>query len=91
MTKKSLQGTVKGTRRGGRQRKRWEDNIQDLTELEWNLANLSEQLNMCLVTRKPAFSICENKDADQLRSNCAADPRNCFRYVDSTGFKLKYL
>ena len=24
--------------------------------------------------RKPAFCICENKDADQLRSYCAADP-----------------
>ena len=34
--------------------------------------------------RKPAFCICENKDADQLRSNCAADHRLCFRYLDST-------
>ena len=34
--------------------------------------------------KKPAFCICENKDADQLRSNCAADQRICFRYVDST-------
>ena len=25
---------------------------------------------MSLVVRKPAFCICENKDADQLRSNC---------------------
>ena len=33
--------------------------------------------------RKPAFYICENKDADQLRSNCAADQRLCFRYMDS--------
>ena len=33
--------------------------------------------------RKPGFSICENKDADQLRSNCAADQRLCFRYTDS--------
>ena len=42
--------------------------------------------------RKPAFCICENKDADQLssncaadqlRSNCAADQRLCFRYTDS--------
>ena len=29
--------------------------------------------------RKPAFCICENKDADQLRSNCAAIQRLCFR------------
>ena len=34
--------------------------------------------------RKPAFCICENKDADQLRSNCAADQRLCFRCTDST-------
>ena len=34
--------------------------------------------------RKPDFCICENKDADQLRSNCAADQRLCFRYTDRT-------
>ena len=34
--------------------------------------------------RKLAFCICENKDADQLRSNCAADQRLCFRFSDST-------
>ena len=33
---------------------------------------------------KPAFCICENKGADQLRSNRAADQRLCFRYTDST-------
>ena len=37
-----------------------------------------------LVMRKPAFCICENKDTEQLRSNCAADQRLCFRYTDST-------
>ena len=30
--------------------------------------------------RKPAFCICENKDADQLRGNREADQRLCFRY-----------
>ena len=40
--------------------------------------------NLSRVVRKPAFCICENKDADQLRSNCAADQRLCFRYTDST-------
>ena len=39
---------------------------------------------MCLVVRKPAFRICENKDADQLRGNREADQRLCFRYTDST-------
>ena len=32
--------------------------------------------------RKPAFCICENKDADQLPSNREADQRLCFRYID---------
>ena len=43
-----------------------------------------EEAHMSLVMRKPAFCIYENKDADQLRSNCAADQRLCFRYTDST-------
>ena len=34
--------------------------------------------------RKPAFYICENKDADQLRGNHAADQRLFFRSIDST-------
>ena len=34
--------------------------------------------NMSLVMRKPAFCICENKDADQLRGNHEADQRLCF-------------
>ena len=33
--------------------------------------------------RKQPFCICENKDADQLRSKCTADQRLCFRYMDS--------
>ena len=40
--------------------------------------------DMSLVVRKPAFCICENKDADQLRGNREADQRLCFRYIDST-------
>ena len=34
--------------------------------------------------RKPAFCICENKDADQLRGNREADQRLCFHYIHST-------
>ena len=34
--------------------------------------------------RKPVLSICENKDADQLRGNRAVDLCLCFRYIDST-------
>ena len=41
-------------------------------------------LNMSRVVRKPAFCICENKDADLLRGNREADQRLCFRYTDST-------
>ena len=44
--------------------------------------------HMSLVVRKPAFCIYENKDADQLRSNCAADQRLCFRYTDNTNSLL---
>ena len=34
--------------------------------------------------RKPAFCICENKDADQPPGDREADQRLCFRYIDST-------
>ena len=34
--------------------------------------------------RKPTFCICENKGVDLLRSNCEADQRLCFRYMDGT-------
>ena len=34
--------------------------------------------------RKPAFCIGENKGADQLRSNRAANQRLWFHYIDST-------
>ena len=39
---------------------------------------------MSLVMRKPAFCICENKDADQPCGNREADQRLCFRYTDTT-------
>ena len=42
------------------------------------------QKHLSRVVRKPAFCICENKDADQLRGNREADQRLCFRYIDST-------
>ena len=46
---------------------------------------------MSLVMRKPAFCICENKDADQLRGNREADQRLCFRYIESTIPLLFYI
>ena len=39
---------------------------------------------MSSVIRKPAFCICENKGADQLHGNYAADQHLCFCYIDST-------
>ena len=41
-------------------------------------------LHLSPVVRKPDFCLCENKGVDQLRSNCEADQRLCFRYMDST-------
>ena len=35
------------------------------------------------VMSKPAFYICKNKAADQLRDNRAADQHLCFRFIDS--------
>ena len=45
---------------------------------------LSNFQKMSRIMRKPAFCICETKDADQLHSNHPADQRLCFRYIDST-------
>ena len=36
------------------------------------------------VMRKPNFSICENKDTDQLCGYSTADQRLCFSYINST-------
>ena len=41
-------------------------------------------LYMSRLMGKPTICIGENKGADQLRSNCEADQRLCFRYLDST-------
>ena len=56
---------------------------QNTKENIWSteLMNLSY---MSRVMRKPAFCICENKDADQLRGYREADQRLCFRYTDIT-------
>ena len=48
------------------------------------LYKINDVFELSLVVRKPAFCICENKDADQLHSNCAADQRHCLRLIDST-------
>ena len=40
------QGTVKGERRQGRQKKRWEDNIRELTGVEFAMAEVGCE-NIC--------------------------------------------
>ena len=66
----------------------WSSPGQDVHCLPYCLRLLGAFLhrmdNMSLVMRKPAFCICENKDADQLCGNCEADQRLCFHYADST-------
>ena len=42
-----------------------------------------EYRHLSRIMRKTDFCLCENKGADQLRSNCEADQRLCFRYTDS--------
>ena len=49
---------------------------------DWKSCRINSYLSR--VMRKPVFGICENKDEDQLRGNCEADQRLCFRYTDRT-------
>ena len=46
--------------------------------------DLCIKTHMSLAMRKPAFCMCENKDADQLRGDREADQCLCFRYTDRT-------
>ena len=68
----------------------YEDLTQIIFQLSSNIIKYAHylffcsKLKMCRIMRKPAFCICENKDADQLRGNREADQRLCFRYIDST-------
>ena len=52
--------------------------VHDMVEVGCFLVDYMNQ-----AMRKPTFFICENKGADQLRSNCEADQRLCFHYMDS--------
>ena len=45
---------------------------------------IHDMLRMSRIVRKPAFGICENKGADQLRGNREADQLLYFRYIDCT-------
>ena len=58
--------------------------IMETVQANLDMSNLLTIMHkMSRIVRKPAFCICENKDADQLRSNCEADQRLCFRYMYS--------
>ena len=46
-------------------------------------------INLSRFIGKPAFCICENKGADQLRDNRrATDQRLCFCYIDSSHIQI---
>ena len=56
------------------------------TNPEWRSIHYEKRVSEQFEPRceKTGFCICENKEEDQLRSNCTADQRLCFRYIDST-------
>ena len=58
----------------------WPSQIPDLAKFLFGLWHMSR----VTVMRKPAFCICENKDADQLCGNCTADQHLCFHCTVST-------
>ena len=58
--------------------------FQNTDKFNFKSSEAKDRNDMSRVVRKPAFCICENKDADQLRGNREADQRLCFRYTDST-------
>ena len=63
---------------------RWREHMKRKQETGEPARFAQVSSHMSLAMRKPAFCICENKDADQLRGNQEADQRLCFRYTDST-------
>ena len=58
--------------------------LKHILEVVLVLLGYPEIDHLRLVMRKPAFCICENKDADHLRGDREADQRLCFRYIAST-------
>ena len=57
-----------------------------LFSTQWKTGSLGTIFILYLshVVRKPHFCLCENKGADQLRSNSEAVQRSCFRYLECT-------
>ena len=52
------------------------------TAVQWDVKHKYNKMSRHM--GKQTICICENKGADQLRSNCEADQRLCFRYSDNT-------
>ena len=50
--------------------------------LYFNIINNNATSSSCPIMKVPCFIICENKGADQLSGNVAADQRLCLRYTD---------
>ena len=70
-----------------REKGHWEDRIKELGGPDYRVnakTKLRISIQMSGLMGKPTICICETKGADQLRSNCEADQRLCFRYTDST-------
>ena len=62
MAKTELQGTVKGARRRGRQKKRWEDNINEWTGMESKkISNDQDPIQLDLTS-------CLQKSGDSMRA-----------------------
>ena len=59
-------------------------NLHEAPTLKSGLVRLMPTRLLSRIVRKPDICLCENKGADQLRSNCEADQRLCFRYSDGT-------
>ena len=57
---------------------------QKFTILVWLILSWRLCHKLSHVIRKQTFSICENKNADQLRGDREADQCLCFRHIDST-------
>ena len=51
---------------------------------QYDLTHIGLKQQLSRHMGKPTICLGENKGADQLRSNCEADQRLCFRYSDST-------
>ena len=53
--------------------------------LDTGIMSTRKDFHLNYIIFEPRYEkICENKDTYQLRSNCAAYRRLCFRYTDST-------